>query len=234
MSTIKQQLKVKSSIVDANNRLNGVFNSFDSFNNEFSSGNKLIDIYSSHFTFHHSNRKNSNTRKIHLCHLHKIVFHTSINPKKAIIISDTSIKNQVATFITYVHTYEFSVIKTIHYTINVISTEVELFAISYGLNQAIWLTNIEHIIIITDFIQAAKNIFNSSIHLYQIQLVGISKEITSIPLISGTALVKTIGHFIVLLTKRQKVSIYHQFSHANYHGITVKKMNVMTSLASGR
>jgi len=45
------------------------------------------------------------------------------------------------------------------------------------LNQAIWLTNIEHIIIITDMIHTAKRIFDSSIHLYQIQSVAISKEI---------------------------------------------------------
>jgi len=133
----------------------------------------------------------------------------SISPKTAIIISDTSIKNQVTTSIAHVHTHDFSVIKTIYHAVNIISTEVELFAIRCGLNQAIWLTNIKHIIVITDSIHTAKKIFDSSIHLYQIQSAAISKEITAIPLISGTTLVKTIGHFIVLLTKRQKVSIYH-------------------------
>jgi len=34
----KQQQKIKSSIVDANNCLNGVFPSFDSLNSEFFSG----------------------------------------------------------------------------------------------------------------------------------------------------------------------------------------------------
>ena len=51
---------------------------------------------------------------------------------------------------------------------------------------------------------------------------------------SVTALVKKIGCFIVLLTKRQKNSIYLQFSLANYHGTSVKKMNVMTLLTSRR
>jgi len=32
--------------VDANNRLNGVSNSFDPFNNKLSLENKLIDLYS--------------------------------------------------------------------------------------------------------------------------------------------------------------------------------------------
>ena len=97
--TIKQWLKVKSSIVDTNNRLNGVFNSFDSFNNELSPGNRLINLYSSYFYFHYSDRKSSNTRNIHLCHLNEIVFNVSSNPKMAIVISDASIKNQVATSI---------------------------------------------------------------------------------------------------------------------------------------
>ena len=143
-------------------------------------------------------------------------------------------KNQVATSIAYVHTHNSSIIKTIYHTINIISTEVKLFAIRCRLNQAIWLTNIEHIIIITDFIHAAKKIFDSLIHSYHIQSVAISKEITSIILISKTALVKTIGYFIVLSTKRQKVSIYHWFSYTNHHGITVKKINVTTLLASER
>ena len=70
----------------------------------------------------------------------------------AIVISNLSIKNQVTTSITHIYTYNFSVIKTIHYAVNITSTKVELFAIRCGLNQAIWLTNIEYIIIITDLI----------------------------------------------------------------------------------
>ena len=161
-------MKVKSSIVDVNNRLNGVSNSFDPFNNKLSPENKLIDFYSSCFYFHHSDRKSSNMRKTHLCHLDKIVFNASSDPKTAIVILDASIKNQVATSITHVHTHDFPVIKTIHHAVNVTSTEVELFAIRCGLNQAIQLTNIKHIIVITNTIYATKRIFNSSIHLYQI------------------------------------------------------------------
>jgi len=175
--TVKQQLKVKSSIIDANNRLNGVFNSFDSFNNKFSPRNRLIDIYPSCFTFHHSDRKNSNTRKTYLYHLDEIVISISINPKMAVIISNVSIKNQVTTSIAHVHTHDSPVIKTIYHAINITSTKAELFAIRCKLNQAIWLTNIEHIIIITDSIHTAKKIFDLFIHLYQIQSAAISKEI---------------------------------------------------------
>ena len=165
--TVKQDLEVRSSIVNANNRLNEVFNSFDPFNNKLSSRNRLIDLYSSH-SFYHSDRKGSNTRKTHLCYLDEIVFNVSSNPKMAVVISDASIKNQVTTSITHMYTHDSPIVKTINHTINATFTEAELFAIRCRLNQAIWLTNIKHIIVITDAIYAAKRIFDSSIHLYQI------------------------------------------------------------------
>jgi len=90
---------------------------------------------------------------------------------------DTSIKNSIITSILHIHIHNSPVIKTIYYTTNIISTEAELFPIRCGLNQAIWLLNIEGIIVITNSIHAAKIIFNSSIHSYQTQTAFISKEI---------------------------------------------------------
>lgn len=46
--------------------------------------------------------------------------------------------------------------KIIHYVMNVISTEAELFVIRYGINQAIQIQNAIHIIVITNAIPAAK------------------------------------------------------------------------------
>ena len=46
---VNWQTEVKSSIIDANNRLNGIFHSFDSFNNEFFPRNRFIDMFPSHF-----------------------------------------------------------------------------------------------------------------------------------------------------------------------------------------
>ena len=62
----------------------------------------------------------------------------------------------IATLILYIHVQNLSVIRTIYYATNVISTEAEIFAIRYGLNQAIWLSNIECIIVITNSIHIAK------------------------------------------------------------------------------
>ena len=60
-----------------------------------------------------------------------------MNPKSPIIVSDMSIKNNIVTSITHIHTYNSPVIKTIHYTTNIISTEAELFAIRYRINQVV-------------------------------------------------------------------------------------------------
>ena len=38
----KQKIKIKSSIIDMNNQINGIFTSFDSSNLEFHPGNRLI------------------------------------------------------------------------------------------------------------------------------------------------------------------------------------------------
>ena len=65
-----------------------------------------------------------------------------------------------------IHVYNSSVVKTIHYAIDIISTKVELFAIRYDLNQASHLANIECIDVITNSIHTAKKIFGSSIHPY--------------------------------------------------------------------
>jgi len=92
----------------------------------------------------------------------------------AIVVSDASIKNQVAMSITYIHIYNNPIIKTLHHTINVTSTEAELFIIRYGINQATQVVNINHIVVIIDSIYVAKRIFDSS---YQVQSLSISKEL---------------------------------------------------------
>jgi len=69
-------------------------------------------------------------------------------------------------FITHIHSYLNSVTKTIHYVVNVTSTEAKLLAIRYGINQATQLLNVNHIIVITDSIHTAHQIFDLLIHLY--------------------------------------------------------------------
>ena len=82
-----------------------------------------------------------------------------------------SIKNNVATLILYVYSNVNSIKKTIHYAVNIISTEAKLFAIHYGINQVI---QVSYIIVITNTIHLVKHIFDLLIYLYQLQLIVIA------------------------------------------------------------
>ena len=156
-------MNIREFIVNANNRLNGVFSSFNHFSSKFSSRNRLIDIFPSHYFFYFIDRKNKEGRKLHICKLNELTLQVLIDSKMATVISDMSIKNQVAILIVHIHIKDNSIIKTLHHVINITSTEAELFAIRYSINQAIQLVNINCIIVITDLIYAAKQIFDSSV-----------------------------------------------------------------------
>ena len=102
-----------------------------------------------------------------------MVLKNSSSPSIAIIISDMSIKNNVATSITHIYTSDKPLMKTIYYAVHVTSTEVELFTIRCGINQSLSVNNIFKIVVITDSIYEVKKIFDLSVHPYQTQLVAI-------------------------------------------------------------
>ena len=87
------------------NRFNEVFSSFFPFNCEFSSGNRLIDIFPNQFLFYSLNRKRNCNVKSYLCNLNSITFQASLDLHLVVVISDASIKNQIATLILHIHTY---------------------------------------------------------------------------------------------------------------------------------
>jgi len=69
-------------------------------------------------------------------------------------ISDVSVKNNIPTLVSYIRRGHEIIAKAIHYTMNVLSIEAELFAIRCGISRA--TQDVEHIVIITDAIPAAK------------------------------------------------------------------------------
>jgi len=102
---------------------------------------------------------------------------SSSSPHTAIIVTDASIKNNIATSILHVHICDHPLTKIVHYAAFVTSTEAELFAIRCGINQACSKENVSRIIIITDFIHAAKKIFDSKSHLYQLHTMAILSKL---------------------------------------------------------
>ena len=170
----KQQAAIKSSIVNANSHLNGIFLSFDSLNKEFYLGNRLVDSFSSCNKADYSLEES----KSHYCSLlDNIVLNTSSDPSTVIVVSDTSIKNNVTISIAHIHSFSNPLKKTLYHAINVTLTEAELFAIRCGVNQVTQIPGTSCIIIVTNTLYAVQRIFNSIIHPYQIQVIAISKDL---------------------------------------------------------
>jgi len=164
---------LNSPFIDIDNKKNKFAPSFDPFNHEFSPGNCLINMFSDRISFHPQGKNVKN----HIQILDDLTLRASSDSSTSLVISDANIKNNIATSISHIHIHDKHVIRTLHCTMNVTSTEAELLAIQCGINQSIGHSNIKKIIIITDSLHAAKKIFDSSIHLYQIHSAAISKEL---------------------------------------------------------
>jgi len=106
-----------------------------------------------------------------------MVIESSNSLSTTIVVTDASIKNDVATFISHMHTHNRPIAKTVHHMVHITSTEVELFAIRCGINQASNCDNISKIIIVTDSIHVAKRIFDLSSHPFQVHSVAILTEL---------------------------------------------------------
>ena len=55
--------------------------------------------------------------------------------------------------------------------------KTELFTLRYEINQEVQVPGLSCIIVIIDALYIAKRIFNSPVHLYQLQLIAISKDL---------------------------------------------------------
>ena len=171
--TFKQRLYLNSSLIDIDNKKNKFLSSFDSFNCKFSSENHLINPYSDRFFFHLQELNIKN----HIKNLDNITLKVFNDSFLSIVIFDVSIKNHVVTSISHIHMHNKPIIKMIHCVINVTSTEAELFTIYYSTNQAVGFSQVKKIIIITDLLHAAKIIFDSLMHPYQIHSTAISYKL---------------------------------------------------------
>jgi len=106
-----------------------------------------------------------------------LVLCTSSLPHTALVVTDASIKNDIATSISHVHIANHPLTKTVHHAAFITSTEEELFAIRCGINQACIKENMSKVIIVTDSIHTAKKIFNSKSHSFQSHTVVILSEL---------------------------------------------------------
>ena len=148
------------------NRYYECFSSFAFLNSEFSPSLRIIDNFSDHISFNVCDKEKD--IKLHAQELDNMVLESFLFSSVTIIVSDASIKNNVATFIVHIHTFDKTLTKIVYYAVHVTSTEAELFAIRCGINQSLRFNNISKIIVITNSIHVVKKIFDLSVYPYQI------------------------------------------------------------------
>ena len=102
---------------------------------------------------------------------------SSEDPLYVLIVTNASVKFDVATSIAHIHICTKPVVKILHHTVNITSTEAKLFAIRCGINQATTSQGIVKIIVVTNLIHSAKRIFDPLSHLFQLHAVSILSEL---------------------------------------------------------
>ena len=117
-----------------NNRFNEVFPSFNPLNSEFSSGSRIINTFSSYFSFHSFKKHSNDSLVSYTYQLNNLAIVSSEDSSSTLIITDTSIKSYVAISIAHIHIYDKPVIKTLHHMINITSIEAKLFTMRCGIN----------------------------------------------------------------------------------------------------
>ena len=159
------------------NRFNEVFPSFVSFHPRFFSSNRVIDIFSNCFSFNLFSKQKDDSLKMYIYQLNSLAIESSSIPLNALVIMNTSVKNNIAIFIFHMHIYNKPITKTLHHVVHVMSIKAELFAIRCSINQVTSHNEISRIIIITDSIHMARKIFDSTFHSYQVHAASILIEL---------------------------------------------------------
>jgi len=155
---------------------NEVFLAFDPTNPEFHSGNRIMDLFSNRFSFHLFSRSSDCSFKSHIQQLDVLAIESFSSLSDTLVITDASVKNNVASSIAHIHVFNKPVVKTLHHVINVTSSKAEFFTIRCGINHAILSQETSKIIVVIDSIHVAKKIFDPSLHMLQKQAASILSD----------------------------------------------------------
>ena len=129
-----QRELIKGSVVDMDNHFNEVFSFFNFLNPEFTLGCRIINNFSSHFLFNLFSKCYDNNLKSQIYQLDNMTIKSLSNLFYVLTIMDINVKNNITTSISHIYIWDKPITKTLHYTINITSTEVKLFAIRCGVN----------------------------------------------------------------------------------------------------
>ena len=170
----RQRNIVKSHIIDSKTKSYGIFPSFAPLHQKFTPGYCISDKFSDCFSFNLVDKKG----KDNICaqELDNLVLQNSL-PLSALVVTDTSINDNIATLVMHIHQANSPLIKMVHHTMFITSSEAELFTMRCRINQACNKDNISKIVIITDSIHLVKRIFDSLLHPLQSHLAVILSEL---------------------------------------------------------
>ena len=175
--TNRQRSLAKGHLIDSSIKSYGIFPSFIPLDSEFSPGHCIIDNFSNRFSFNLVNKKEKNQNHLHSQELDNMVLCCSSEPHSALMITSASIKNDIATSISHIHSVDWPLVKTVHHALFITSTEAELFAIRCSINQVCSVNNVSKIVVVTNSIYVVKRIFDYSSHPYQIHSAAILREL---------------------------------------------------------
>ena len=165
---------MKGYIINSKIKSYNIFPLFAPLHQEFTSGHYISDKFSDRFSFNLVNKK----EKDNICtqKLDNLVLQNSL-PSFTLIVTDASIKNNIATLVVHIHQANSPLIKTVHHAVFVTSSEAELFAMRCEINQVCNKDNISKIVVITDSIHLVKHIFDSLSYPLQSHLAVILSEL---------------------------------------------------------
>jgi len=101
--TNRQRTQTKGHLTDSYNKSLGIFPSFSPISIEFSPGNHIIDNFSDQFSFNLVNRKRKTKINNRALELNEMVLQASSSSHTALVITDASIKNNIATSVSHIH-----------------------------------------------------------------------------------------------------------------------------------
>jgi len=123
----------KGHTTDSKTKSYGVFPSFDPLYQEFTPGQCISDIFPDRFSFNLADNKEKII--IHAQELDNLVL-SNTSPSSAIVITDASIKDNIATSIAHIHQANVPLTRIVHHAVFITSSEAELFTMRCSINQA--------------------------------------------------------------------------------------------------
>ena len=125
--TNQQKNIAKGHLIDLSNKVYGIFPSFSPLHLEFAPGSWITDNFLNCFSFDLASKKEKD--KICFQELDEMVLYFPSSLSMALVVTDASIKNNIAIFISHVHSVNQPLIKTVYHTAFITSIEAEFIKI---------------------------------------------------------------------------------------------------------